>query len=289
MATEEMNEDGTDSRRALMANILAYSEGTESYIDGAPHLKHASLSALHAKLVYMVWAEAQGHHGTPRVLDLGAGEGTATLLFLTLGARVTAVDSSASQLDALRRKCERFANRLDVRCEEVSDALRTTQDEFDIIVANSFLHHVPDYLGLLSQVVPYLAPGGQMFSFQDPMRYDSVGRLTKMFSDFAYLSWRLSEGDVVGGLGRRLRRRRGVYLADSVHDNAEYHVTRNGVDQDAICRLLTEQALECRIVPYFSTQSRMFQEIGCRLGVRNTFAVLARRRPEGAAVGTHEG
>lgn len=140
---------------------------------------------------------------------------------------------------------------------------------------SSFLHHVPDYLAMLAQASTLLAPRGQIFSFQDPLRYDSVGTLPKVFCDLAYLCWRLSRGDVVSGM----RRRSGRYLAASVYDNAEYHVTRNGVDQGAICRLLEGRGLECRVVPYFSTQSRAFQALGSLLGVKNTFALLARRRP----------
>lgn len=118
---------------------------------------------------------------------------------------------------------------------------------------------------------------GQFFSFQDPLRYDTVGKSTMMFSTLAYLSWRLLKGDVAGGLKRRLRRRRGIYLEDSMHDNAEYHVTRNGVDQDAIYELFKELGFDCSILRYFSTQSPFFQPKGAALGVKNTFAVIARR------------
>ena len=87
----------------------------------------------------------------------------------------------------------------------------------------------------------------------------------------------MTKGDVWGGLQRRLRRRRGVYLADSMHDNAEYHVTRNGVDQEAIRSILEAAGFRCELVRYFSTQSRLFQPLGTVLGVRNTFAIIAQR------------
>ena len=38
-----------------------------------------------------------------------------------------------------------------------------------------------------------------------------------------------------------------------MHDNAEYHVTRNGVDQDAIYGLFRELGFDCSIVRYFRT------------------------------------
>ena len=80
------------------------------------------------------------------------------------------------------------------------------------------------------------------------------------------------------GLKRRIRRNRGVYLKDSVHDNTEYHITRNGVDQEAIRLLFKECGFDCNIVSYFSTQSRFCQPIGAILNMKNTFAVLAQKR-----------
>jgi SAM-dependent methyltransferase len=166
---------------------------------------------------------------------------------------------------------------LEVRCADIGDALREKSKKYDIIVANSFLHHVPDYLGLIREAATVLSPHGQFFSFQDPLRYDSVGKAAMIFSTLAYISWRIFKGDILNGIRRRIRRAHGIYLKDSVHDNAEYHITRNGVDQDAIQKLLEGMGFVCDIVPYFSTQSRVFQPIGSFFGVKNTFAVVARK------------
>ena len=226
------------NRVAALANISAYDEeGTKSYVDGAPHIKHASLRSMYAGLVVRVFEEAQQHTPVPRVLDLGAGEGSVTLPFLDLGARVTAVDISESQLEVLRTKCAQFGDRLEIRCEDINDTLQRPGEQYDIIVVNSFLHHVPDYVGMLDRAIDRLTPHGQVFSFQDPLRYDSLDRMSLVVSRIAYFSWRIFKGDVLGGIMRQLRRNRGVFVEDSVHDNAEYHVVRNGVDQEALTTL----------------------------------------------------
>lgn len=214
----------------------------------------------------------------PLVLDLGAGEGSVTLPFLELGARVVAVDISSSQLNTLKTKCNRFAGMLEVRCESISETLSEKSESYDIVVVNSFLHHIPDYLGLIRKAATILNPYGQFFSFQDPLRYDTLGRANMMFSKLAYLSWRVFKDDAINGLSRRIRRYRGIYLENSVYDNAEYHVVRNGVDKDAIQRLFEELRFDCDIVSYFSTQSRVFQPAGAVLGMKNTFAVVAQKR-----------
>lgn len=267
------------NRVAALANISAYDrEAGRKYLDAAPHIKHASLRKLYGQLVVQVFDRAKEHTDIPEVLDLGAGEGSVTIAFLELGAKVTAIDISKSQLDILHSQCERFGSMLEIRCQDITDTLQDKSKKYDIIVVNSCLHHVPDYLGLIKEALTMLKPHGQFFSFQDPLRYDTVGRFTVLFSQLSYASWRVFKGDVLGGIKRRLRRSRGIYLPDSMHDNAEYHVTRNGVDQDAIQRLFIEAGFDCVIKSYFSTQSRFFQPLGTVLGVKNTFGLIARQR-----------
>jgi 2-polyprenyl-3-methyl-5-hydroxy-6-metoxy-1,4-benzoquinol methylase len=263
-----------------LANKEYYDKDLEKdYVDGTPHIKHPQLHQFYITTVSKVFEYANRFTTIPRVLDLGAGEGSATLPFLELGARVTAVDISENQLEELRNKCQQqYGDRLIVKCQDIYDSLSNSQDQYDIIVASSFLHHIPDYLGLIQKSLPLLTPHGQFFSFQDPIRYDSAGRFTMIFTNLAYFSWRVFRGDVLGGIQRRIRRSRGVYLADSPYDNAEYHVTRNGVDQDAICALFRENKFDYELLRYFSTQSSFFQPIGDYLKIKNTFGVIARKQ-----------
>ncbi|MHC1784990.1 MAG: class I SAM-dependent methyltransferase [Anaerolineaceae bacterium] len=270
--------DDSENRVAALANISTYhEEATKKYINGAPHIKHASIRGLYSKLLVQVLDYSKTFTDIPKVLDLGAGEGSTTLPFLEFGAHVTAVDSSKSQLEELQNRCRRFSEGLTIRCEDVSETLEIKGEKYDIIVANSFIHHVPDYIGLINKAIYLLSPNGQFFSFQDPQRYDSLPGFTNLFSKFAYFSFRIFQGDLIEGIRRRIRRCRGIFLENSMYDNAEYHVVRNGVDQDAISRIFDENGFDCEVVSYFSTQSTLFQHLGTFCGVKNTFAVLARK------------
>jgi len=267
------------NRIAALANVFSYdADATRKYVDGAPHVKHAALRKLYGQLVVQVFDNAKKHTQTPAILDLGAGEGSVTVPFLDLGAKVVAVDISLSQIDALKTKCAHFGDMLEVQCEDINCALKDKNKMYDIVVVNSFLHHVPDYLSMIKEATTVVNPLGQFLSFQDPLRYDSVGKINSLFSNFAYFTWRVFRGDVIGGLKRRVRRARGIYLDDSDADNTEYHVTRNGVDQEAIRKLFEEMGWDCSIVSYFSTQGSLFQPIGSMLGMKNTFAIIAQKR-----------
>lgn len=267
-----------DNRIAALANMLAYnSEATSHYVDGAPHLKHASLRSLYSSLIFKVYNMAARRSKPPTILDLGAGEGTVTLPFLEMGANVIAVDISESQLAELSRKCEKYNHHFKAVCQDIFATVEDESLSIDIVVLNSFVHHIPDYISLLHTLSKRLNPGGIIFTFQDPMRYDRLGVVTRTYSFIAYYSWRIMKGDLLGGLSRFVRRSRGNYREDSVHDNSEYHVVRNGVDELAIYNTLRKLGFAVSLKPYFSTQSIYFQTVGERLKLLNTFSIVAQK------------
>ena len=268
----------SESKVAAEANKQEYGEHkTANYSEGAPHLIHSKINSLYCKLTEDIYKKAIGLLPNPSLLDLGAGEGGVTLPFLKLGFTVTAVDSSVTQLNELKRKCNSFNAHLNVYCGDVFTMLNESTDKYDVVVMNSFIHHIPEYIKLIEGATKVLKEGGQIFTFQDPMRYDLLSSFNRIFSASVYFFWRIFQGDVVAGIGRKIRRARGIYYDDSVHDNAEYHVTRNGVDQEKIKIFLESAGFNCQIITYFSTQSRFFQMVGDLLGVKNTFAIVAYR------------
>ena len=268
-----------ESQIASNANIELYKKNkTDDYLDDAPHLKHRSVNKIYNSTVLEAFKEARKNSKTPVVLDLGAGEGEATISFLKLGCKVIAVDISLPQIESLKIKCEEYNDMLEVKCQDINDFFINNSTDYDIIVFNSFLHHLPDYLDIIERSLSLIKGSGVFFCFQDPIRYDTLNFFTNKFSIIAYFSWRIRKGDVIGGFKRRIRRYRGIYYDDSVHDNAEYHATRNGVDQNAISDLLYRYSFETKVVKYFSTQSSAFQYFGEKFKLENTFGIVARKK-----------
>ena len=270
-----------ESECAKLANLVFYNSiNNGAYINGAPHIKHACLRKMYVNLVREVLERTKRSVQTPAILDLGAGEGSVTIPFLDLGAKVTAVDMSENQLEGLRTKCSMAhiaSGMLELKCDDANHFLENCRSEFDITVFNSFLHHVPDYISMIQSSMKSIRAGGYFFSFQDPMRYDTLSIPSRIMSEIGYALWRVFQEDLWGGVKRRIRRSRKIYLETEPLDNAEYHVTRNGVDQDAIARLFLENGWSCKVIAYFSTQDRIIQECGFRLGLKNTFGILAQK------------
>lgn len=257
-----------------------------AFVEGAPHLKHASLGAFCGQLATEVFHRCQPA-GAPAVLDMGAGDGMLTLPYLKLGARVIAADASQELLQRLQDKAKAHAGALTVMQGDIFatlDQLREAQRQVDIICASSFFHHIPDYLELCRRAVPLLRPGGVLFTFQDPLRYDTLSRATYLFDRAAYFWWRLFQGNYLQGLKTRLRRLTGTYRDDLAADVAEYHVVRNGVDQLALKQLFEAAGFDCSIRAYWSTQSSICQRLGQGFGLTNTFGVIAQKRASAVTI-----
>ncbi|WP_157572677.1 class I SAM-dependent methyltransferase [Nevskia soli] len=254
------------------------------YTHMAPHLRHASIQRLYDSMLQAAFSQVQSSSGgRPKVLDLGAGEGTVTLPFLELGADVTAVDISEKQLEQLEAKCSHFKQHLQVRCEDIEIVLNEGP-HFDIVVANSLLHHIPDYIHVVERATQVLRRGGGFISFQDPMWRSSISLKDAIVSASAYTFFRVQQGDLLGGTARKVRRAFGYYSDDSIHDSTEYHAVRNGVNQNLIKVLLEQRGFRCEVFEYCSLHSDRLQPWGEKLGIRNTFGVLAISKRDTAAL-----
>ncbi len=92
-----------------------------------------------------------------RALDFGAGTGNVTAHLVDLGCRVTAADVSDGCLDRIE---QRFGDRVE-RFRLNGRDLREFEDgAFDLAVAFSVLHHIPDYLLAVSDLARVVRPGG---------------------------------------------------------------------------------------------------------------------------------
>ena len=167
-----------------------------------------------------------------RVLEVGAGHGGFTEPALALGCEVTAVDMSGPSIEELRR---RFGTNPKLRA--IYDPECTLGDvdcDYTLLMFVSVLHHIPDYMSFLKKASQRIATGGALLTLQDPPCY-SRHRLAHRAEQTAYFTWRLTQGDYVGRAARtRLRRMRGIFDEKNPSDMVEYHVIRNGVDEEAI-------------------------------------------------------
>ncbi len=256
------------------------------YNSESPHLKHRQLyEGLMARVAGLVGGMPV--EGRPvRALEVGAGDGSVSSRLLELGCEVTGTEMSEDSVETMN---SRFAGNDRFRAVHDPDGSLGVLggDRFDLVLYASVLHHIPDYLAAIGNAVSnHLRPGGGLVSIQDPLYYPRMSPLVLRFQSAAYLSWRLAQGNFARGVRTRVRRTFQGLSEEAPGDAVEYHVVRDGVDEQAIVELLAPDFSEVETVNYWSSQGTLQQRAGEKFGFANTFAIFAREyHPRGESAG----
>jgi SAM-dependent methyltransferase len=244
------------------------------YRRGSPHLSHL---ALYDRLVEVLRETIRrlADQGLPlRVLEVGAGHGGFTEPTLALGCDVTAVDISGPSIEELQR---RFGTNPKFRALHDPDGtLRDVDGDYTLLMFVSVLHHIPDYVTFLREASQRIVAGGSLLTLQDPLWY-ARHRAAHRAEQAAYFAWRLGQGNPMKGLQTRLRRMRGAFDETNPRDTVEYHVVRDGVNEEAILSYARGAFAEVTLLPYWSSQLGIAQRLGERLGMHSSFGIVAHR------------
>lgn len=119
---------------------------------------------------------------------------------------------------------------------------------------------------------------GAFASFPDPLWYPRRSRANLLADRASYFACRLGRGKLISGAATRLRRLRGVYDQSNPADMVEYHVVRQGCDEEALSELLARHFDKVELWRYWSTQSAVLQRLGTRFAAPTTFGLSARDR-----------
>ena len=92
-----------------------------------------------------------------RVMDFGAGTGLIAATVAPYVARIFAVDTSPSMLEALAEK-ENSQGKVECRCQDILES--PLEERFDAVVSAMALHHVEDTGAAAVRFAEQLKPGG---------------------------------------------------------------------------------------------------------------------------------
>lgn len=160
-------------------------------MDGVPQADayaSADLSELHGPLV----AEFVGRFATAegRLLDVGCGAGDMTVRILEACPHLTAVgvDGSAPMLARAQESVTRAQLGARVRLERLVVPHRSLETGFDVVIANSVLHHVADPVAFWRWLARCVRPGGSVVvaDLRRPTDLAEVRRRVHAFSDGAH-------------------------------------------------------------------------------------------------------
>lgn len=265
------------------AQGASYGEGVD-YVAGSPHLSHHRLHSVLVGRIRNLVDAASARSGQCRVLEVGAGHGIFTKHLAGMGADVTVTEISKPSVDVLSRRFQ-DSSRVRVVHDPDGEGIFDTSADFDIVFCISVLHHIPDYARFVRRLTLMLRDGGTLATYQDPDWYPRRRRLDGAAAHGAYFAWRITQGDLLAGARTRMRRLRG-YDESLAADMTEYHVVRQGVDDQALAELLRADFGQVELFRYWSTQAASLQRLGEKLGLRNTFGIEATDRRSGGPEAT---
>jgi len=124
-----------------------------------------------------------------RLLDVGTGTAQITIELCRRAdsINVVAVDAAAHMLDLARRNIEfaSLTSRIQVRQADAKH-LPFAAAEFDAIISNSIIHHLPEPILCLKEAFRVCRPGGFLF-FRDLMRPQTENELRALVDLYAPL------------------------------------------------------------------------------------------------------
>lgn len=255
---------------------LAHDVGHD-YAKGSPHIRHHAVRDRMIAHIHGLVGGVLDRNGSCRVLELGAGHGTFTDHLVAAGADVEVTEMSAPSVEVLERRFRHSPHVTVIHDHDGESALQAGTP-LGAVVCVSVLHHIPDYLGAVRRLVERIEPGGAFLCMQDPLWYPRRSRSSLALDRGAYLLWRLGQGEFRRGIATRMRRLRGVYDMTNQADMVEYHVVRQGVDEEALRALLTPHFKDVELHRYWSTQNGLLQAVGERYLPPTTFGIVARDR-----------
>lgn len=121
------------------------------------------------------------------ILDLGTGTARIPILLCAQSEdlRVHAVDLSVGMLDIARVNIELTPYTDRILLDRI-DAKRLTlnDNQFDVVISNSIVHHIPSPESTLSEAVRVCKPGGLLF-FRDLLRPESDDQVHALVNTYA--------------------------------------------------------------------------------------------------------
>ena len=127
----------------------------------SPHLAQHRLRTRLVRLLRLAAAELRDYGLPARALELGAGHGPYAEVLLAAGWQVTVVDQSRDVVEVLHRDLGDSPG-LTVH-HDLEAGLAAAPGGVSLVLGTSVLHHVPDYLSMVEEMVRVLRPGGVAF------------------------------------------------------------------------------------------------------------------------------
>lgn len=184
-------------------------------------------------------------------LDIGCGMGNITFKLLSLRFRVTALDILTTMIKRVKDSLPKYmAMNLNIVESDIDSFLSNPSAQYDLVTISSVLHHLPDYVETLQNVVKVIPAGGFLYITHEPLK----DVLTKKDPILRKLLWQI---DYIGHLIKNRGRNKVIEGVD--WRLSDYHLYK-GLNHEIVKDILEEAGFKVFFKTYSSTM---------RLGISN--------------------
>jgi ubiquinone/menaquinone biosynthesis C-methylase UbiE len=148
-------------KEVIEANIKLHTKLSEYYNSCEPHFRNESIERVESLL-----RQAIERTSAKRMLDMGCGTGFMINIAKKHVKEITGVDVTKAMLDRVDKTGDCVINLVQMDTGEFK-----TDNPFDIVTGNSFLHHLYDIKPTLKATYDALRPGGMCYYDLDPNYY----------------------------------------------------------------------------------------------------------------------
>ena len=196
---------------------------------------------------------------SPKALDFGAGTGNLTKHMLDLGFEVEASDISEKSLINLKKKFRDHQERLSTSLINGSDLNIYADKTFDFVGTYSVLHHVPDYLRIVEEMVRVTKIGGLIYIdhevcpdyWNQSTDYESYRKELEPKRDFTFYAKKIRRASSLSAWRRLWYRnvlRNRINEEGDIHVFPDDHIEWDRIDKKLVgCSIVKrEDYLVCR-------------------------------------------
>jgi 2-polyprenyl-3-methyl-5-hydroxy-6-metoxy-1,4-benzoquinol methylase len=80
-----------------------------------------------------------------KVLEIGCGNGLLTFFLLKKPMEITAIDISGKAIENMEKQFQKEigTGKLKLKCQDIIEFLKNTEEKFDLIIGSGIIHHIP--------------------------------------------------------------------------------------------------------------------------------------------------
>lgn len=175
---------GTEREKIIRENLKLYRLESKNYISLHPEIYNWFEQRETERDLRYISEKIERKNA----LDIGCGTGNLTLKLLSLGFSVTALDISTSMIEeAANSLTEDTASRLTIIESDIDNFLSDKKREYSLVTMSSVLHHLPNYLETLENLVEIISVGEFLYITHEPLK----DVLIKKDSIFRKILWQM--------------------------------------------------------------------------------------------------